>query len=256
MLQEQGLCDIIVEEKRRKAVKKAFIIAIAGFCTLLILCTALFFFVNKHKKEKELLEAVESYRVEKNKKFSAENEKYGDYEVDVAFLGDSLTDGYDLEKYYPDYLVSNRGIGGDTTFDLEARLENSVYALKPKAVVLLIGANNLSTMHENYENILLGLRENLPETEVILLSLTSMGQEWGKGNALAAYNNVRIKKLADKYGFTYVDIYTPLMDVETGQIYPEYTVDGGHLTQKGYEVLTENIAPVLEEVLNTRKKEV
>ncbi|MBR2322966.1 MAG: lipolytic protein G-D-S-L family, partial [Clostridia bacterium] len=47
-----------------------------------------------------------------------ENEKYDDYEVDVAFLGDSLTDGYDLEKYYPQYLVLNRGIGGETTFGL------------------------------------------------------------------------------------------------------------------------------------------
>ena len=71
----------------------------------------------------------------------------------------------------------------------------------------------------------------------------------GQGNELAAYNNVKIKKLADQYGFTYVDLYSPLMNVETGEIYPEYTTDGGHLTAKGYEVLTSQITPVLEELL-------
>ena len=76
-----------------------------------------------------------------------------------------------------------------------------------------------------------------------------MGQDWGKGNELAAYNNVKIKKLAEKYGFAFVDLYSPLMNLKTGEIYPEYTTDGGHLTEKGYEVLTKQITPVLEEEL-------
>ena len=53
-------------------------------------------------------------------------------------------------------------------------------------------------------------------------------------------------KLAEKYGFAFVDLYSPLMNLETGEIYPDYTTDGGHLTEKGYEVLTKQITPVLE----------
>ena len=71
-----------------------------------------------------------------------ENATYEDYEVDIAFIGDSLTDGYDVKAYYPDFLVSNRGIGGDTTFDLEGRIQVSLYDLKPKVVVMLIGNSN------------------------------------------------------------------------------------------------------------------
>jgi lysophospholipase L1-like esterase len=104
-------------------------------------------------------------------------------------------------------------------------------------------------MFDNYENILIGLQENLPDTKIVLLSLTNMGQEWGKFNQLAAYNNVKIQKLAEKYGFTYVDLYNPLMNLETGEIYPEYTTDGGHLTEQGYQVLTAQIAPVLAKLL-------
>ena len=221
---------------------------------LLLVATAvvLFGFVfPKQKQQKEFQQAVQDYRAAKTAQYIRENEQYGDYEVQVAFLGDSLTDGYDLATYYPQYITSNRGIGGDTTFDLEARLQVSVYDLKPQVVVMLIGANNMDTMFENYEAILQGLKTNLPQTQVVLLSLTAMGGEhWGSKNQLAAYNNVTIRGLADKYGFHFVDLYTPLYDISTREVYAGYTVDGGHFTPKGYEVLTAHITPVLESLLH------
>lgn len=216
------------------------------FILLFILTFSLF---SCNKQDKELEQKVKEYRETKIAMYIEENNKYEDYEVDVAFLGDSLTDGYDVANYFPNYVVSNRGIGGDTTFTLEERLQVSAYDLKPKVVVMLIGANNFKTMFDNYEDILIGLKENLPNTKVILLSLSSMSGEWGKNNQLAAYNNVKIKMLADKYNFTYVDIYSPLLNIETGEIYPEYTTDGGHLTKEGYDVITNTITPYIEEAL-------
>ena len=182
--------------------------------------------------------------------YEDENNKYDDYEVDVAFLGDSLTDGYNVETYYPQYLVSNRGISGETTIGLESRLQISIYDLKPKVAVMLIGANNMDTMFDNYEEILKGFKENLPNTKIILLSLTSMSGEWGKKNQLAAYNNVKIKMFAEKYSFAYVDLYSALLNLESGEIFSEYTTDGGHLTNLGYEVLTKEITPAVEKQLS------
>ena len=214
--------------------------------TLVALCGC-----NKKAEEEEFLQQIAQYRESKMALYNEENQKYTDYEVDAAFLGDSLTDGYDLPKFYPQYTVTNRGIGGDTTVDLEGRLKTSVYDLKPKVAIMLIGANNPDTMFENYESILVGLRDNLPKTKIIILSMTSMGGEhWGKHNKTAAYNNVKIKMLAEKYGFEFVDLYSPLLNLETGEIYTEYTTDGGHLTDKGYEVLTREITPVLEAQLS------
>ena len=204
----------------------------------------------KQLEQEQFAQAVQAYRAEKSQKYQAENDQRSDFEVDVAFIGDSLTDGYDLEKYYPQFVTANRGIGGDTTFDLENRLEESVYALKPKVVVMLIGANNMDTMFENYESILMGLRDNLPDSKIVLLSLTAMGGEhWGSKNQLAAYNNVTIKLLAEKYGFTFIDLFSPLYDITTGEVYEGYTIDGGHFTHEGYTVITSIVTPVLEELL-------
>lgn len=204
----------------------------------------------EHQAYKAHLAAVEQYRSAKLAQYRQENEQYADYEVEVAFLGDSLTDAYDLKTYYPQYITANRGIGGDTSFDLEARLQVSVYDLKPQVAVLLIGANNQDTVLQNYEAILQGLKENLPETKVVVLSLTAMGgAHWGRNNSLAAYNNVSIKLLAEKYGFAFVDLFTPLYDVSIGEVYAGYTVDGGHFTPQGYAVVTAQITPVLKELL-------
>ena len=169
--------------------------------------------------------------------------------VDVSFIGDSLTEGYDIKRFYSQYNVVNRGISGDTTFGVEKRLKNSAYDVNPKVATLLIGANNFDTMFENYENILQGFKDNIPNTKIVLLSQTSMTKEWGRNNKKAQQNNVKIKEFANKYNYTYVDLYNPLLDESTNELKLEYTTDGGHFTEEGYIKVTSIITPVLEQLL-------
>ncbi len=236
----------------KSILKKRYLIPLGALLLALITLAIVYFakILPEKREEEKLQEAVRAYRAAKFEQYEQENAEYDDYEVDVAFIGDSLTDGYDLAKYYPQYVTANRGIGGDTTFGLEERLQVSLYDLKPKVVVMLIGANNMDSMFQNYESILKSLQENLPESKIVLLSLTAMGGEhWGRKNQLAAYNNVSIKLLAQKYNFTFVDLYSALYDVSIGEVYEGYTIDGGHFTHEGYTVVTAQITPVLKELL-------
>ena len=215
-------------------------------------CLVYFLKVLPDKKEQEELHRlIQQYYDNKLLMYEEENNQRADYQTDIAFIGDSLTDGYDVASYYSEFVVSNRGIGGDTTFGVENRLKVSLFDLKPKVVVMLIGANNMDRMFENYEQILIKIKENLPNSKVVLLSLTAMSREWGKKNQLACYNNVLIKKYAEKYGFTFVYLYTPLTNLSTGELYEEYTIDGGHFTAKGYEVVTSIVKPVVTELVQS-----
>ena len=232
--------------------KKRYLIPLCVLALALIALAIVYFAVilPEKREEEKIEEMVRAYREAKIAQYERENAEYDDYEVDVAFIGDSLTDGYDLSKYYPQYVTANRGIGGDTTFGLEERLQVSLFDLKPKVVVILIGANNMDSMFQNYESILQSLKQNLPESKVVLLSLTAMGGEhWGRKNQLAAYNNVTVKLLAERYGYEFVDLYTPLYDVSIREVYEGYTVDGGHFTHEGYTVVTAQITPVLKKIL-------
>ena len=232
--------------------KTKIILIISAAVAFLLLCGAVVLFgilMPQWEAEAELQKAVQEYYDNKLLLYYAENLDYEDYEVEVAFLGDSLTDGCDLNKFYPGFKTANRGIGGETTHGLEKRLKVSVYDLKPQVAVMLIGGNNLDTMFENYESILLGLQTNLPDTKVILVSLTAMGEQWAEKNPRAAYNNVKIRLLAEKYGYAFVDVFSLLLNPETNAIYPGYTVEGLHLTEKGYEVLSGAIIPEIEKAL-------
>ena len=241
---------IFMENKRKIITIVVIILLLAAVSASIYLFG---FYIPEKKEKAELERLIREYYESKLDLYAAENDEVADYEIDVAFLGDSLTDGYDLAKYYPEYRVSNRGIGGETTYGLYSRLGVSLYDLKPKVLVMLIGGNNLNTMLEDYEDILLGFKSNVPDTKVILCSLTAMGGELAEKNKIAAYNNVTLKKLASKYGYDFVDLYTPLFNVETGEICAQYTSDGAHLTPDGYEVLTECIKPAIERALDDQQ---
>ena len=64
--------------------------------------------VQKHK-EKEMHKLYEEYYNQKVATWKEENKTLTD--VDISFIGDSLTDAYDVKYYYPEYNVVNRGIG-------------------------------------------------------------------------------------------------------------------------------------------------
>ena len=232
--------------------KSKIILIISIFISIILLGTSFYFIfsaLSEKQKREEHKKAVETYYQNKFVIYEEENARFNDYDVDVAFLGDSLTDLYDLQKYYPQFVTANRGIGGDTTFGLEERLPLSVYDLKPKVAVLLIGVNNIETMFENYESILIGFKENLPQTKIVLLSLTPTGREWSYKNQIAALHNVKIKLMAQKYGYEYLDIFTPLFDLSSGELYAAYTNDGLHFTATGYEVITNAVTPTLNALL-------
>ena len=199
----------------------------------------------RYIKDLKIKKLTEEYYYAKVASFEKENTELDD--VDIVFLGDSLTDGCDLNKYYPEYSSVNRGISGDTTDGLLNRLKVSAYDVEPTGVVLLIGVNDISRgvkpndLSDNYEKIITSLKENLPDTIIVWCSMTALGGKSAKYNDTVIICNQKIKLLSEKHGCLFVDLFTPLCDVETREIKEEYTTDGTHLTDAGYQVVTQEI---------------
>ena len=230
--------------------KRLLIIIVSAIVGAAVLGGLLYLFLGylpKERKEREFAQAMKDYYDAKVATFEQENaSKVG---VDVAFIGDSLTDGYDVARYYTEFSVANRGIGGDTTFGVEERLDGSVIQLKPRVLVMMIGSNNIYNMFDNYESLLIRLKNELPDTKVVLMSIPPTSGRISDRNVQIALNNVKIKALAEKYGYTYVDIFTLLLDHENDVLRAEYTFDGAHFTDEGYEVITAELKPVLLRLL-------
>lgn len=94
----------------------------------------------------------------------------------VVFLGDSITQGWgdDFGKTFSDLKVANRGISGDTTRGMLLRLEEDVLSLNPRAVVLLMGTNDLEekaepqTIADNLKLIIAALKKHNAKMPIIL----------------------------------------------------------------------------------------
>src|ERR1700742_3730487 len=62
----------------------------------------------------------------------------------VVFLGDSITDGWRLDQFFPGKPYVNRGISGQVTAQMLNRLFEDVINLKPAVLVIYAGTNDVA----------------------------------------------------------------------------------------------------------------
>ncbi len=145
--------------------------------------------------------------------------------VDLVFLGDSITEDWEKrgppawrdfvpswQRFYGDRNAVNLGFSGDTTASLLWRIQNGeVDGIKPKAAVVLIGANNFGLVHWSAEQTLGGIeaiiaevRRRLPGTRILLMSVLPSERSERVTQLTRQVN----QSLAGRYGngVSYVDV--------------------------------------------------
>ena len=127
------------------------------------------------------------------KRFAAINERAQKGDVDLLFLGDSITQNWGSngkevwQKYYGNRKAMNAGVSGDRTEHVLWRMDHgNIDGIHPKLTVIMIGTNNVgsSTSKGNTaEEIAAGVkaivgevREKLPETKILLLAVFPRGE--------------------------------------------------------------------------------
>ena len=180
----------------------------------------------------------------------------------VVFLGDSITDGWDLAKYFPGKPYVNRGIGGQTTMQMLVRMHPDVIHLQPAAFILLAGINDIAgntgpETLEMVEDNIRGLCE-MAESHHIKIILCLLTPVSNYVNAKLTERlppaeivtlNQWIESYAPDVHAQVADYYTALVD-DKGMLREGYSNDGLHPNAKGYELL----APVAEAAIERALK--
>jgi lysophospholipase L1-like esterase len=169
----------------------------------------------------------------------------------IVMLGDSLTEaGPWRELTGCPYLV-NRGIGGDTTRGVLARLDD-VVALQPRAVFLMIGVNDISrkiAKEESVANLRAVLtrldRASIRSVVSYVLPVAASYHRKQVNGSVSALNEAFAKVLADHPDAQVIDI-RPLLRGDDGYLREELSYDGLHLDAKGYALWRDAIAPHVE----------
>jgi lysophospholipase L1-like esterase len=192
------------------------------------------------------------------------NERVKQGNVDLLFIGDSITQGWEgagkkvWEEFYAKRNAVNLGIGGDRTQHVLWRLDHgNIDGIKPKLAVLMIGTNNSGTntseqIAQGVKLIVEKLRTKLPETKVLVLGIFPRGpnKEDTKRKVNEGANDI-IKTLADNNMVFYLDIGPKFLEPD-GTLSKETMPDLLHLNDKSYRSWAEAIEPTVKQLMGEK----
>jgi lysophospholipase L1-like esterase len=177
----------------------------------------------------------------------------------VVFMGDSITEGWQLVDSFPGKPYINRGISGQTTPQMVLRFHQDVVGLSPKAVIILAGINDIAgntgpmTLEETEDNLAaMAEMATANHIKVVMCSvLPAYDFPWSPGQYPAhkvVALNEWIKGYAQAKGYVYVDYYSPMKD-DRGGLPATLSKDGVHPLPAGYQVMAPQAAAGIEKAL-------
>jgi lysophospholipase L1-like esterase len=201
----------------------------------------------------------------------------------VVFMGDSITDFWRLGEYFPGQPYIDRGISGQTTPQMLARMYADVIDLKPAAMIVLAGTNDIAhntgpTTAEMIEENIMAMTELAQNhgIKVILCSVTPVSDypfmkqqaappaappaPGGRGQAPRARMtlgrppadilklNAWMKDYAARVNAIYADYFTVLVD-DKGWLKEPLSGDGLHPNAEGYKIMAPVAAAAIEKAL-------
>jgi len=185
-------------------------------------------------------------------RYAADNQKDAAAQNLVVFMGDSITDawgrGNNGSHFFPGKPYVNRGISGQTTAQMLLRFYPDVVALRPKAVVILAGTNDiggnlgpvsLESIEQNLSAMADIARAN--NIKVVIASLTPVCDYHRPQTAQRPPEKILelnrwIRLYTANRHYVYLDYFSSTVD-DKGFFKAEITGDGLHPNAAGYEIM-------------------
>lgn len=174
----------------------------------------------------------------------------------VVFFGASITNRWDLKKYFPEIHSVNRGVGGYVP-DLLAKYKSNVLDLKPKAVAIKFCSINFRpSIPAYYLKDGLQVMVQTAKTAGIIPIITTVipvGKpaarigDYSAIDSLRAYNEW-VREYAKANSLYLID-YAKAIEAENGFLPQECTTDAIHLTDTGYDIISNAARPVIYKAL-------
>lgn len=189
--------------------------------------------------------------------------------VDLVFLGDSITQGWEGEgkavwdREFAPYNAANFGFSGDRTEHVLWRLgHGEIIGLKPKAIVIMIGTNNIGHGSSGPKETADGVRaivekllKDVPSAKILLLGIFPRGQSTEDKMRKDVAEATRLfKPLADDKRVTFLDLGPSFLKPD-GTLPQEVFPDFLHLNATGYKLWAEGIKDTLRKLLESKAKE-
>lgn len=198
--------------------------------------------------------------------------------VGIVFIGDSITDYWDIESYLQlnnGKRMINRGIGNDRTQWVRDRFTADSIQLKPDWIVLSIGINNTKALdvdqsNDNQQQIKTRILEDIEamivmanenNINIAVTTLTSTNRPKLEGfitrSKLVQIINNEIKQLCIEHDALFIDYYTQMTETKDDIDYlrNELTDDGLHPHVFGYDIMAKIIEETFTDIYPIQLKQ-
>jgi lysophospholipase L1-like esterase len=184
-------------------------------------------------------------------------------EARVVFLGDSITDSWELARYFPGKPYINRSISGQTTPQLLLRFRSDVLNLHPKVVVILAGTNDIAgnTGPMSIDAIVANLNTmselaRFHGIRVVLASITPVNGYTPTAKlyfplrppAQIAELNRLIREYCASNDCVYLDYFSAMLD-DKGLLKADLSDDGLHPNERGYSLMAARAQKAIDQAL-------
>ena len=155
----------------------------------------------------------------------------------VVFIGDSLTSGWNLIRWFPGANYVNKGIGSNTTAQMLARFDTDVLSERPHAVLIWGGTNDLGAA-TSVESVCRNITQ-MRRLAIAAGIVPILGAVTPRRGSLADANPaiVVLNNWIRQSGSVVADFYSVTVS-ESGELRSDLAVDGVHFSPDGYRVLT------------------
>jgi hypothetical protein len=174
----------------------------------------------------------------------------------VLFVGSSSIRLWPTRECFGQFDVINRGFGGSQISDVVYFTGRVVLPYKPKVIVFYAGDNDIAggktaeRVFEDYRKFVGLVQKQLPTTRIIFISIKPSGSRWSLWNIMKQANKMieDFSKKDDR--LYYFDGAAPLLNNDNRPNNDLFLNDRLHLNDKGYELWTKLLTPVIHKALD------
>lgn len=172
----------------------------------------------------------------------------------ILFVGSSsFTKWKDVQDYFPETKIINRGFGGSSLPDLIRYANDIIFPYNPKQVVIYCGDNDFVVSDTVTADVVISrvqklfylIRNKLPSTHIAYISIKPSPSRARFMQKAEAANKAIKHFLAKQRNTAFIDVYHLMLDGNGRPMPAIFLDDSLHMNAKGYLIWQKAIKPVL-----------
>jgi lysophospholipase L1-like esterase len=169
----------------------------------------------------------------------------------IVFVGSSSIRMWNTNKSFPDLPVINRGFGGSQICDATYFADELVVKYKPRLIVFYSGDNDINAgksaeqVHVDFAAFVAKVRKALPETPIVVISTKPSIARWAQRDTQREANRLIAADCEKDKMLKFVDVWPVMLGADGEPRKDIFIKDGLHMNDKGYELWTDLLRPVI-----------